>query len=660
MPLVSAANLRHAFGDDIVLDGCSLSVERGERIGIVGRNGSGKSTFLRAIGGLLAPDEGRIDVQRGARVGYLHQDPDLDPGDTLREAAGRAFAHLHTLHAELEQVFEHMGEAEGDDLDRLMKQQTQLEGDIERAGGYEIDHRVDATLHGLDFADEQFGVRVRDLSGGQKARLALAKLLLESPDVLLLDEPTNHLDLDGRVWLEAFLREDFPGAVVIISHDRYLLDGCVDRIVEVEHGRLIDYPGNYTAFRKLRAERREAQRRAHEKQQTQFKREEAFIRKFKAGQRAKQARGRESRLERARELTIERPMELDELTVRLPKAERTGEIVAKANSVGKSYPTETEGVEKVLFRGLDLTVSRGERWGIIGPNGAGKSTLVHCLLGEQQLDSGTVKIGSNVKVGHFSQLDDDIRPDLNVYRFLQHRVTKLTEPDGEPVRLSEQQSRDLAGAFLFTGREQEREMQVLSGGEKARARLAALMACAKNVLVLDEPTNHLDLSSAERLEDALRTREKGGTFDGTLILISHDRALIDACCDRLLVLDGKGGVREHLGNYSDYRQWQEDRARERADRERAGAQRKASQPASKPAASKSQDDQPKSKLGWMPLERIEEAMGKLTTRIGELDHELNDADVWLDHERANKLTDERDTLKAELAEYESEWLRKSV
>ncbi|MEL7473057.1 MAG: ABC-F family ATP-binding cassette domain-containing protein, partial [Planctomycetota bacterium] len=567
MPLLAVTNLLHRYGDVITLDGVSLSVEDSERIGIVGRNGTGKSTLLKVITGDLKQDAGTVSLARGRRLGYLKQDPVFEEGETLRSAAEAAFAELHKLHQDLHAVFDRMGEAEGDALEKLLREQERLEKQIEAAGGYAIDHKIDEILHGLGFTDAQFGVPVDQLSGGQRARLALAKLLLEQPDVILLDEPTNHLDLAGRLWLESFLKDEFKGAVVMISHDRYLLDNVVSRIIEVEHARLIEYPGNYKAFRRLRAERREAQLRVWEKQQTTFKREEAFIRKFKAGQRAKQARGREARLDRAKQGAVERPMELSELRLTLPKAERTGDIVASVRGLTKLYPTDDSG-EKVLFREFDLTIGRGERWGVIGPNGAGKTTLVRCLLGEQQPTDGKITLGSSVAIGHFSQRDDWIDPDKTLYRFIQKMVKDETQGETE---LSEQESRTLAGAFLFSGEEQEKEMGVLSGGERARARLAALLACRKNVLVLDEPTNHLDIPAAERLETALGLADpehpgkRKGAFDGTLILISHDRALIDATCDRLIVLDGSGGADVFLGSYSEWRAREDKRARQYAE-----------------------------------------------------------------------------------------------
>jgi len=661
MPLLQAVNIRHAFGADVILDGVTLSIEPGERVGLVGRNGCGKTTLLRSIAGALTPDAGDIQVSRGGRVGYLKQDPDLPADETLREAAEGAFATLHRLHQDLRDVFERMADADGDELERLLRKQERLEREIEAEGGYAVDHKIDATLHGLGFTDDQFQVECRDLSGGQRSRLALARLLLESPDLLLLDEPTNHLDIHGRMWLENFLRDEFRGAVLMISHDRYLLDRVVARIVEIEHGRLIDYPGSYTAFRRLRHERRITQQRAYEKQQSKFRQQEQFIQKYKTGQRAKEARGRQKKLERERrDEGIEKPLELETFRMAMPKAPRSGETVIAARGLSKAHSITDEqgretGEEKILFHDLDVTISRGERWGIIGPNGAGKTTLVRTLLGEIEPSSGNAKLGTNVAIGYYRQTHEHVDPDQPVYRFLQ-KIVRDENPNGE---LSEQQARDLAGAFLFSGDEQDKTMDVLSGGERSRALLAGLLASAKNLLMLDEPTNHLDIPSAERLEAAL---SKDGVYEGTLILISHDRALIDATCDHLIVLDGHGGAEVFFGNFTEWldrehRREQEQRSereRSRAEAERREKERRRAEHAKREKAKAPS----RNGLERLRTDQLEQRIEQAESRLQEIDAELLDPNIWRDAKRSAKLSEERSRLASELEPLEFEWSRR--
>ncbi|MBX3410920.1 MAG: ATP-binding cassette domain-containing protein [Phycisphaeraceae bacterium] len=687
VPILTATNIAHRFGTDIILDGSvNISVEPGDRIGLVGRNGCGKSTLLKIMAGILKPDGGEVVLQRGMRAGYLEQDPNLDPTESLHDSAQRAFAHLHALHREMHEVYEQMAHP-GADIDRLMKRQAQLEAQIEAAGGYTIEPKIAQVLHGLGFTDDQFEIPVGKLSGGQRGRLALATLLLQSPDVLLLDEPTNHLDIEGCIWLEEFLVNEFRGAVLMVSHDRYLLDRVVQRIEEVEQGRLIDYPGNYAKFRELRAQRRTVMLRAFEAQQDKFRKEEAYIRRYKAGQRAKQARGRETKLERAKEeSTLERPMELDVFNLRLPKAERTGDMVVSARGISKKY-TNSEGVEKVLFTGLELSIQRGERWGIIGPNGAGKTTLVRCLLGEHPADEGLIRIGSNVKVGYYRQTHDGLDLDQSVCRYLQGVILK----EAPTQAMSEQQARDLAGAFLFSGSEQDKHLRFLSGGERSRAVLAGLLASAKNLIVLDEPTNHLDIPSAERLEEAL-SPDSG--YEGTLILISHDRALIDHTCDHLIILDGQGGAEVYAGTYTDWKRQDENRkrakAREEEDqrlrREQTQKHTRQAEERRKQAATQSSSQgggqggrqgggqsgsqqgaqgAPKGngpsagKLARMKMEQIEAAIEKLQTRLKAIDTEMAGEVVWRNPQRCHELGEERAKVAAELEPLEFEWARRA-
>jgi len=638
MPILTATNIAHTFGQRQILDGLSLSLEPGQRVGIVGRNGCGKSTFLKVLAGMIRADDGDVSIQKGCKAGYLHQDHNLDPEDTLRGAAEAAFERLHSLHKQIDEIFQKMAHAQGDELDRLMKKQSLLESEMEQAGGYAVDHLIDEVLHGLGFIDSQFDIPVRSLSGGQKGRVSLAKLLLEAPDVLLLDEPTNHLDIEGRLWLEHFLVDEYKGAVLIISHDRYLLDNVVDSILEIERGKMYEYPGNYEDFREIRAQRRLTQMRAFDNQQDTFRKEKAYILKYKAGQRAKQARGRQTRLTRAIERsTLERPVEFESFKLDLPRAERSGDIVISARGISKSYAAE-DGTVKTLFKNLDIQIGRGERWGIIGPNGAGKTTLVRTILGEIEPDSGKVQLGSRVSVGHFKQTHEHIDPAKQVYRYIQDIIKK--EVPG--TQYSEQQARDLAGAFLISGADQDREMGSLSGGERARAVLAGLLASAKNLLVLDEPTNHLDIPSAERLEVALTPSEdgKGGGFEGSMILISHDRALIDSTCDHLIVMDGKGGAKVFLGGYTEWKE-KEDAikaeeardaaaAKERKEREEARQRRAAEEQRQAAKAASASRNAGKSGVGNSIMDKLARMKtGQIEARIAEIERTIRQIDADL-------------------------------
>lgn len=691
MPLLTATNIGLTFGTRVILDGVSLSIEPGDRIGLVGRNGTGKSSLLKILAGLTKPDAGAVNLQRGARAGYMQQDPRFDPAETLRSAAEAGFAQLHELHRQLHDLFAQMEHARGPELDQLLARQAGLEEAVEAAGGYAVDHKIEATLHGLGFQDGQFATPVSGLSGGQRGRLALAQLLLSEPDVLLLDEPTNHLDIEGREWLEGFLRDQFRGAVIVISHDRRLLDAVVARIEELEQGRLIDYPGNYAAFRQIRSQRRLSQLRAYQNQQTRFKSEQAFIDRYRAGQRAKQAQGRLARLEREMAgSTLERPVEMESFRLRLPQPPRTGDTVIVARGLSKAYAT-ADGASKVLFKGLDVRIERGQRWGIVGPNGAGKTTLVRCLLGEVTPDAGTVTVGPSVRVGYFRQTHDHLAAETPVYRYLQDVILR----EAPEQALSEQQARDLAGAFLFSGSEQDRPMGQLSGGERTRAVLAGLLASAKNVLIFDEPTNHMDIPSAERLEAALASPKDPNAppdpaaatgpeldegfegYPGVVILISHDRALLDSVCDHLIVLDGHGGSRVFTGNYHAWhRQQQADtraaaaqaeqaaKRRDAAQRPKAEAKPKPTPQGPAPAAPSQAQPGTRNKYAakanrpnpaLLTTEELEAKIADHEERIARIDAELADPAVWRDKAKSERLGAQRAALAADLEAMEMEY-----
>ena len=667
MALLQVDNLTLQLGDRTLLDGVNLTLSAGEHVGMVGRNGCGKSTLLKLIAQQtdLKADSGHIHIAHGASVGYLHQDHQLNPAQSMREAAAGQVADLGALEEELGQLAERMADPE-EDMDALLARYDIVERRLAAGGADNRAHEVEATLHGLGLKDASFDVPCSELSGGQRARVALARVLLAQPDILLLDEPTNHLDIAGRQWLETFLG-GYQGAVIVISHDRWLLNRAVNKIFEIEHGRLITYPGHYDKFRELRQARLEDQRRLYDKQQSEIAKERDFIARFKAGQRAKQARGRETRLERMLATEkLELPPELDVMKLQLTPGERSGDIVLQCEGLSVTHEQRT------LFHNLDLTLKRGERLGIIGPNGSGKSTLIRCLLGEQDATEGKTRIGAKVDHGHFKQDHSHLIEQETVVETLQKVVPEQHE----------QLARDLAGAFLFSGVEQDKQVSSLSGGERARLVLAGLMSEGHNLLVLDEPTNHLDIPGTERLEQALlgyasskvqftTSGRSGG--EGTLVLISHDRMLLDDLVTRLLIFDDNGQVEHYPGTYSE---WVASRGHEvlhNSDAPQTGAKRKQPEKKrgdAKKAAAKATQQARQQKtpapatpaqkrrntpFGGMATSRLEEKIIQVEAQKNDLEAQLADPAVYADTETFEATLQQLEKIQKDLELLEEEW-----
>jgi ATP-binding cassette subfamily F protein 3 len=525
MTLIRIEHLVKTFAGVPVLQDVSWQIEAGRNIGLIGTNGSGKSTLLNIISGVMTVDSGTVERVRGLRLGYLTQEMTVEGDRTLYEEVREAFRPLLDMQAEMTVLESRLAQQTGSAVD-LQRYGTLLE-EFNAREGYALAARVEATLLGLGFCPTDFHTPVHHLSGGQKNMGALARVLLQEPDLLLLDEPSNHLDITATEWLEGVLRA-YRGTVVVISHDRYFLDRVVDEIMELDQHRLQRYVGNYSTYVTARAAHLEQQRKAYEQQQAAIRRQEEFIRRNMAGQNTKQAQSRQKTLQRLQR--VEKPTpDNQRMQLRFTTHQREGHEVIVGRQVWKAYG------DRMVLRGLSCTIYRGEKVGLMGPNGAGKSTFLRLLMGEELPDRGTLRLGQNVTVAYY---DQEMRH-LNPQHSILDEVWQV-EP-WKPVG----DMRAYLGRFLFSGDEVFQTVGTLSGGEKSRVALAKLMLSTANLLVLDEPTNHLDIPAREVLEQAL------AAYPGTLLIVSHDRYFLDRVSSRLLYLRD-GTCTSYAGNYTDY------------------------------------------------------------------------------------------------------------
>ena len=525
--ILTARNLSKSYGAVEVFRDLSVHVLAGQRIALVGVNGAGKTTLLRLLGAREEADGGEMVRARGLRMAYLSQEVDLELRGPLQEVARSALPHLQSMEHQLHELEATMATASHEQWAEVSLRYAELQERFELAGGYDYERRIADTLSGLGFPPEQFGRPAESLSGGERTRLALALILLQDPDLLLLDEPTNHLDLQAIEWLERFLQR-FPGSLVVISHDRRFLDNVATDIWDLDFGSLETYPGNYSRFQELRAERRARRQAEYEAQQEHIAKEEAFIRRYRAGQRAREARGREKKLAHIERL--ERPREHRRLHFSLPAGLRSGGVVLATEDLAVGFPDRPQA----LLTCPDLEVRRLERVALIGPNGCGKTTFLRTVLGELLPHRGQVHLGHGVVPGYFAQ----------THAWMDPEQTAL-EAVLEACPMAEGRARNLLGRFLFSGDDVHKRLADLSGGERSRVALARLTLTAANFLLLDEPTNHLDIPAREALEEVL------ASYQGTVLLVSHDRALIDALTTQVWIIAG-GHLLPYPGNYSDY------------------------------------------------------------------------------------------------------------
>ena len=531
MILLSLQKVQKSFGTNVVLRDASLVLQEGQRMGLVGVNGCGKSTLMKIIAGLETADGGTVTTQRGLKQGYLAQQGEVDEHRTVLEELESVFEPVVAMERQLRALEQEMAGAAEDEalLHRLGSQYDQLTREFERRNGYGWRSTVQGVLAGLGFRKEQQSQPARLLSGGERTRLCLGRMLLTEPDLLLLDEPTNHLDLKSIAWLEDYLR-GYRGAVLLISHDRYFMDHVCDRMCELLLGATECYDGNYTAFIAQRTERFEIRMKAYELQQKEIARQEAIIARYRQFNREKSIRAAESREKRLEKVErLEKPQDESAIRFRFDTRRRTGEDVLMVDGLRKGFDGRT------LFDQVKLHLRAGDRVALIGDNGVGKSTLFKCLIGEEKPDSGTIRLGAGVDIGYYDQHQ----------AHLHENKTVLDEVWDDFRRLDQTEVRGALGLFLFTGDEVLMPVGTLSGGEKGRVALTKLMLRKDNLLLLDEPTNHLDMDSREVLEDAL------ADFPGTILAISHDRYFINRFATKVCVLEN-GGIKEYLGNYDDY------------------------------------------------------------------------------------------------------------
>jgi ATP-binding cassette subfamily F protein 3 len=517
MILLDVESVRKHFGPEPLLDGVTLQVRPGERIALVGPNGSGKTALLRILAGRDEPDGGSCRLHGSIHLGYLEQQPHFEPGRTLWDQAKAALARLIQLQREALAVAEAISQtADTTEQNRLAARYDHLQHELQRHDAYNLDHKIERVLQGLGFGQETFTQEVSRLSGGEQNRLMLARLLLAEPNLMLLDEPSNHLDMQATQWLEGFLMES-SAAMIVVSHDRCFLDKVATRTLELFRGTVESYPGDFSAYWRQKHQRLLRQRRAYEKQQTEIAKAKEFIRRNASGQKHAQAEDRRKKLARIK--PVAPPREIATPPMAFPKATRCGDIVLRAERLAKAY-------DRPLFEELSFEIERGQRWALLGPNGCGKTTLLACLLGLVQPDRGEVCLGHGVEVGYFDQQLAELDDEVPLVDAIRPRAKQL----------GERQRRDLLARFGLTGDMVWQNVSSLSGGERCRAALARLAAAGANFLVLDEPTNHLDLWAIDALERAL------SGFGGTALLVSHDRYFINRVADHLLVFEALPSV----------------------------------------------------------------------------------------------------------------------
>lgn len=528
--ILACQNISKSFGTDEIIQHASFHVEAYEKTAIVGINGAGKTTLLRIIMGEIPADQGEVVLAKDKTIGYLPQNPDVSGNHTIYEEVLSAKKALISMEEKLRDMESKMNQYQGQELEDFMESYNRLNHEFELRGGYSYQSEIVGVLKGLGFSEAEFEKHMQELSGGQKTRVCLGKLLVTKPDVILLDEPTNHLDINSIAWLETFLL-NYKGAVVIVSHDRYFLDKVVSKVVELDRTKVSVFQGNYSDYAKKRAQVREAQLKQYYNQQREIKHQEEVITKLKSFNREKSIKRAESREKMLDKIErIEKPTEENtDIHLHLEPRVVSGNDVLSVEHLAKAYPNQQ------LFSDISFEIKRGERVALIGDNGTGKTTILKIINDMIEADGGNVKLGTNVNIGYYDQEHQVLHKEKNLIEEISDAYPSLTNTE----------IRNVLAAFLFTGDEVFKQIADLSGGEKGRVSLAKLMLSEANFLILDEPTNHLDITSKEILEQALNS------YTGTVLFVSHDRYFINKTATRILNLTGETIV-NYIGNYDYY------------------------------------------------------------------------------------------------------------
>ena len=663
--ILSCSNICKSFGENDILKQVSFHIEDHEKAAIVGINGAGKSTLLKVLIGKLAADDGVVTWAKGASIGYLAQHQDLEGAETIYDALLEVKKPVIQMEARIRSLELEMKSASGDELEAKLSEYSRLNHEFEMADGYSYQSEITGVLKGLGFTEDEFSKPITALSGGQKTRVSLGKLLLTKPDILLLDEPTNHLDMESIAWLETYLR-NYSGAVIIVAHDRYFLDRVVTKIIELDMGHCTVFSGNYSAYSNKKAMLRDAAIRAYLNQQQEIRHQEAVIAKLKSFNREKSIKRAESREKMLDKIDrLEKPVQTnDSMDIRLEPDVVSGNDVLTVTGLSKSFDTQT------LFTNVDFEIKRGERVAVIGNNGTGKTTLLKIINGIIPADSGQIRLGSKVHIGYYDQEHQVLHMDKTLFQEIQDTYPNMNNT----------QIRNTLAAFLFTGDDVFKLIRDLSGGERGRVSLAKLMLSDANFLLLDEPTNHLDITSKEILESALNR------YTGTVLYVSHDRYFINRTATRILDLTN-GSFINYIGNYDYYLEKKEDV--EAAFAARQMAQTAANHPtgtnspqatstasgisssrtsqtamtassAGSPADGKidwkaQKEEQARLRKRQNELKKIEDKIHELETRDGEIDELLSQEDVYTDVSRLMELNKEKESIRKELEVLYEKW-----